>query len=62
MIETQIIKQGDTPIAAIIDYQKYLELLEYEQETKDVKIAEKAFNKSKTFHSLEEVLEKNGLK
>lgn len=61
MIKSQIIKQGQKPIAIILDYKEYLKLRELAQDKEDYKQAIMSLKKSKKLYSHKEVKEKLGL-
>jgi hypothetical protein len=55
MIETQIIKKSNKPIAVILDYNQYLKLKELEEDKKDYESAMKTKKKNKVWHNHGEV-------
>ncbi len=57
MIDTQIIKENDKPVAVIIDYKKYLEYLELKQDSADYQSALDAEKSTTKWTTHEEMLE-----
>ena len=51
MIETQIIKKNDKPIAVILDYDRYLRLKEIEEDKSDYDSAIETKLKNKKWYS-----------
>jgi hypothetical protein len=61
MIETQIIKKNNKPIAVIIDYNEYLKFKEIQEDWLDYNSAMEVKRKNKNWHSHNDVKKELGI-
>ena len=61
MIKTQIIREGKKPIAVLIDYNRYLELIQLEEDKSDYQSAMKVKMTNKKWISQEELEKELGI-
>jgi hypothetical protein len=61
MIETQIIKKNNKPIAVILDYNEYLKYKEIQQDWLDYNSAMNIKQKNKKWHKHEDVKKELGI-
>ena len=61
MINTQVIKENDKPIAVIMDYKEYLKLKESEEDSSDYISALKVKEKNKVWIKHEDLKNELGL-